>query len=146
VKAASPSACAHAESERGARLARLQRQVSPESDPEILAITAMLEAHDIPCYVRGGGIGGLLPGVQINGFNTRTIMIPEDRAQFALELLREFQSQSSIPYSGVRSGKSGRLRNLIEFFLFAWFVPRSQNCQGANSVATPNNCSSGREG
>ena len=53
----------------------LVRLVSPDSDPEIIAIVAMLEAHGIYAFVRGGGFGGLYPGVQINGFNTRDIMV-----------------------------------------------------------------------
>jgi hypothetical protein len=103
----------------------LIRLVSPESDPEIIAIVAMLEAHNIPSYVRGGGIGGLFPGVQINAVNTRTIMIPEEQADIALDPLREFQSQQSEPDIGVIARKSGLLRNLIELFLFGWFLPRS---------------------
>jgi Putative prokaryotic signal transducing protein len=102
----------------------LVRLVSPDSDPEIVAIVAMLEAHGIPCYVRGGGFGGLFPGVQINAYNTRDIMIPEEQSAAALELLEEFQSRPAEP-ENIRPKKSGRLRNFLELVLFGWFVPRS---------------------
>jgi hypothetical protein len=124
----------------------LVRLVSPESDPEIVAIVAMLEAHGIPCYVRGGGFGGLFPGVQINAYNTRDIMIPEDQTAAALELLKDFQSRPPEPESDVRPMKSGWLRNFLELLLFGWFVPRSpaqaQKASGSKDC-TPNKRSSG---
>jgi Putative prokaryotic signal transducing protein len=102
----------------------LVRLVSPESDPEIVAIVAMLEAHGILCYVRGGGFGGLFPGVQINSYNTRDIMIPEEEAATALALLKDFQSRHPDPDTNVRPRQAGRLRNLCEFLLFGWFIPK----------------------
>jgi len=120
----------------------LVRLVSPESDPEIVAIVAMLEAHGIPCYVRGGGFGGLFPGVQINAYNTRDIMIPEEQTAAALELLKDFQSRAPEPEVNVSPPKSGRLRNLLELLLFGWFVPRSPaHSEKADRPAggTPNN-------
>jgi Putative prokaryotic signal transducing protein len=102
----------------------LVRLVSPESEPEIMAIVAMLQGHGIPCYVRGGGFGGLYPGVQINAYNTRDIMIPEEQAAPALELLKEFQSRSPETHEDVKPAKSGRLRNLFELLFFGWFVPK----------------------
>lgn len=104
----------------------LIRLVSPESDTEIIAIVALLEAHDIPCYVRGGGFGGLLPGVQINGLNTRTIMVAEEQLDLALELLRDFRAPAPASGDDVAPKGSGTLRNLLEFFLFGWFVPGSR--------------------
>jgi hypothetical protein len=102
----------------------LVRLVSPESDPEIIAIVAMLEGHGIPCYVRGGGFGGLFPGVQINAYNTRDIMIPEEQTATALELLKDFQSRPLEREANTKPRKSGRLRNLFELLLFGWFVPK----------------------
>jgi hypothetical protein len=100
------------------------RLVSPESDPEIVAIVAMLEAHGVPCFVRGGGFGGLFPGVQINAYNTRDIMIPAEQTATALALLEDFRSRPLDPEKNVRPRESGRLRNLLEFLLFGWFIPK----------------------
>ena len=83
----------------------------------------MLDARRIPSFVRGGGIGGLLPGVQINAYNTRDIMVPEEKAAEALELVRDFQKPQSIPAGATRAKRPGRLRNLLELLLFGWFVP-----------------------
>ena len=117
----------------------LIRLISPESDPEILAIVAMLEAHEIPCFVRGGGMGGLFPGVQINAYNTRTIMVPEENAAAALDLVREFQSQAPPQSEDVKLKPKGRLRNLFEFLLFGWFVPGPRAERPKQSDDTPNN-------
>ena len=116
----------------------LVRLISPESDPEILAIVAMLEAHDIPCFVRGGGFGGLYPGVQINAFNTRDVMVAEEYAATALELVRDFQSQPSEPTEDSQPKPKGRLRNLFELLLFGWFVPGSRPDRNKASGGTPN--------
>ena len=120
----------------------LVRLVSPESDPEIIAIVAMLEAHGIPCYVRGGGFGGLFPGVQINAYNTRDIMIPEEQTAEAVELLKGFHSRPLEPEANVKPRTSGRLRNLFELIFFGWFVPRPpapKEQAGEAAGGTPNN-------
>jgi hypothetical protein len=117
----------------------LIRLISPESDPEILAIVAMLEAHEIPCFVRGGGMGGLFPGVQINAYNTRTILVPEKSAAAALDLVREFQSQAPAQSEDMKHKPKGRLRNMFEFLLFGWFVPGSSPERPKQSGGTPNN-------
>jgi len=116
----------------------LIRLIWPESDPEILAIVAMLEAHEIPCFVRGGGMGGLFPGVQINAYNTRTIMVPEENAAAALDLVREFQSQAPAQSQDMELKPKGRLRNLFEFLLFGWFVPGSRPERPKQSDGMPN--------
>jgi hypothetical protein len=116
----------------------LVRLISPESESEIIAVVAMLEAHQILCYVRGGGFGGLYPGVQINSYNTRDIMIPEEKATLALELLRDFQSQPVTEPPEERLRKSGKLRNLLELLLFGWFVPGSGGTGTKPPDSTPN--------
>jgi Putative prokaryotic signal transducing protein len=118
--------------------------LSPESDSEIVAIVAMLDAHEIPSFVRGGGFGGLFPGVQVNAFNTRDIMVPEEKLAAALELVRDFQSQPSAPEQDAAPKGWGRLRNLFELLLFGWFMPGSRaHARNAQSRGTPDNRSIG---
>jgi hypothetical protein len=92
----------------------------------------MLDAHDIPSFVRGGGFGGLFPGVQINAYNTRDIMVPEESVTEAVELLRDFQSQRLTADEHATPRRLGRLRNLFELLLFGWFVPGPRR-PGANA-------------
>lgn len=69
------------------------RVLSPDSEPELIAVVAMLEAYGVPCFVHNAGFGGLYPGPRIHAFNTRSIMVPEEKVPTALELIRDFQSQ-----------------------------------------------------
>ena len=64
---------------------------SPRSEPEVIVIKSLLEAHDIPVFVHGRHFGSLLPGLQIASANLQSIMVPEDRVGDALELLADFQ-------------------------------------------------------
>jgi len=103
----------------------LVRILSPDSEPELLAVVALLEAHEIRCFVHNAGFGALYPGPQIHAYNTRAIMVPEEQVSEALEILRDFQSQPSDLH--LEPKPSGRLRALIELLLFGWFIPGSRN-------------------
>ena len=65
---------------------------SPETEPELLAVVAMLEAHEIPCFVQNAGFGSLYPGPSIGAFNARAIMVAEEKAAAALELIGDFKA------------------------------------------------------
>lgn len=111
--------------------------LSPESDAEIVAVVAMLEAHEIPCYVHSAGLGGLFPGLQVEGFNSRAIMVPEEEVGLAMELLREYQSQPSEPDEAEQPKSSRKLRNVIEFLLFGWFIPGSRTRRSTRTLNDP---------
>jgi hypothetical protein len=70
----------------------LVKVLSPDAEPELIAVVAMLEAHSIPCFVQNAGFGSLYPGPQIGAFNARAIMVPEEKAAEALELIGDFQA------------------------------------------------------
>jgi hypothetical protein len=97
----------------------------PDSEPELVTVVAMLEAHDIPCFVHNGALGSLYPGPQIDWFNTRSIMVPEEKVRNALELIREFQSQPADPAEEPEEPPPPRsaLRVLLEVLVFGWFIP-----------------------
>jgi len=96
----------------------------PDSEAELVSIVAMLEARGVPSFVRGGGIGSLLPGVQVESLNSRAIMVPEERAAEALALIADLHGS---PDDG--DGRTppprppSKLRTLVEWLLFGWFVP-----------------------
>jgi putative signal transducing protein len=102
---------------------------SPETEADVVTIVALLEAHDVPCFVHSAGIGSLLPGTQVPGYNTRAIMVPEERAADALELLKDFQSPTAH-VEPQRQPLKSRLRLLLETILFGWFVPGSRARHG----------------
>src|SRR5918993_4105606 len=91
---------------------------------EIVAIVAMLEAHEVPCFVHNAGFGGLYPGPQINAYNTRAIMVPEEMVLTALELLKDFHA---YPSEELPAKPAFTLRAALEFLFFGWFVPGHRN-------------------
>jgi hypothetical protein len=97
---------------------------TPDSEPELVTVVAMLEAHDIPCFVHSGALGSLYPGPQIDWFNRRSIMVPEEKVSTALELIREFESQPTEPQEpDPPPPPRSALRVLLEVLLFGWFIP-----------------------
>ena len=95
---------------------------SPETEAELVTVVALLEAHDIACFVRNAGIGSLIPGPQVNGYNTRDVMVDEENVANALELLKDFQQETPRAEPTSYPVKS-KLRTLLETILFGWFVP-----------------------
>jgi ligand-binding sensor protein len=100
----------------------LVRVLSPQSEPELAVVRSLLEAHDIPVFVHGRHLGSLLPGLQIGNYNSQSIMVPEERADDALELLANFRRDDSIGTSAALRWRD-RLRVVLEGILSGWLVP-----------------------
>jgi hypothetical protein len=74
----------------------LIRVFTPSTEGELLSVTAMLEARNVPFTVQGAGIGSLFPGaLLIESLNGRAIMVPEARAAAARALIEDFQNASA---------------------------------------------------
>lgn len=65
---------------------------TPHSEAELAVMVSMLEAHGIPHYVQNRGFGGLYPGIGLSLLNDRPIMVREDYAAQARELLAVFDT------------------------------------------------------
>jgi hypothetical protein len=70
---------------------------SRQSEPELAVVRSLLEAHDIPVFVHGRHFGSLLPGIQIGNSLSQSIMVPEEHASDARQLLEEFRRQDGSP-------------------------------------------------
>jgi hypothetical protein len=103
----------------------LVRIFSPQSESEVLVVTALLEAHAIPAFVHGRGIGSVLPGIQINGYNTQSIMVPEECVAEAAELLAQLEPAAADPRRTALPLRD-KIRVVLEGILFGWFVPSSR--------------------
>jgi 8-oxo-dGTP diphosphatase len=99
----------------------LVRVFVPQTLSEATVVVAMLEAHEIPVLRHNGNLAGLLPGVQINGYNTQSILVPEERVADALELLAEFRRPPAVA-----APPRSIARMIFESLFFAWFVPGSR--------------------
>lgn len=71
----------------------LVRVFTPATEAELLAVVAMLEAREVPHFVKGAGFASLFPGtVPIESLNGRAIMVPEERAAEARALIEDFEN------------------------------------------------------
>lgn len=99
----------------------LVRIANPESEPDVALICSALQAAGIPHFVHGGAMGGLLPGLQIASYNTRSVMVPESSVEFAREIMASLHFSSAV--ATTTQARGGRLRLALETLLFGWFVP-----------------------
>ena len=104
----------------------LVRVLSPQSESEVLVATALLEAHQIPTFVHNRGIASMLPGIQINAYNTQSIMVPEEHVADAVELLSELAKPEPSAAAAAPLPLRDRIRIVLEGLLFGWFVPGSR--------------------
>jgi hypothetical protein len=100
----------------------LVKVLSPQSEPELAVVRSLLEAHGIPVFVHGRHLGSLLPGLQIGNYNSQSVMVPEEHASDALELLADFKRSDASEVPEPLPWKD-RLRVILEGFLFGWLVP-----------------------
>lgn len=96
---------------------------SPITESEAAVISTMLEAHEIPFFIRGGGFSKLYPGMQIKDYNTQTFMVPGEHYDFTRELLAEF-IHPSVDEVGISHRTIWRtLRAVFEALCYGWVVP-----------------------
>ena len=96
---------------------------SPITESEAVVISAMLEAHEIPFFIRGGGFSKLYPGMQIKDYNTQTFMVPVELYKDTRELLSEFIKPSKEKPTVLLEWSFWRtLRALIEAICFGWVI------------------------
>jgi hypothetical protein len=93
----------------------------PIDDVEQALLICELEAADVPYFVAGQYFGSLYPGPQVASYNERTIRVPENYVEQALEIVAEFRSEY-VPTATNLAPKS-KLRVLLEFLLMGWSVP-----------------------
>jgi hypothetical protein len=100
----------------------------PEDGVELALAQSALDAHGIPYFVHNGGFGGLYPGMQIDLYNVRTVMVPEGAAESARDLLALYVDGRDEP--GEESAGDvkrlswwDRIRLIFELAMFGWCVP-----------------------
>ena len=95
---------------------------TPQTESEAAVISSLLEAYNIPFYLRGGAFSKLYPGLQISHYNTQTFMTSTADAELAQALLADFLSQHEEISPAPPASISQKLRTLIEAVLCGWFV------------------------
>jgi len=96
---------------------------SPQNESDLAVMLCLLEANNIPAYVHNNGLGGLKPGPQINMLNNRRVMVPAIYVEDALDTLSVLQKTAEEQVSAMRPQVMDRLRMVLEFLLFGWWIP-----------------------
>lgn len=97
--------------------------LQPQTETELAIALSILEAHGIETFVHGQHFGSLFPGLQIESYNTRTVMVPEECANEAREALAESPTSGSPSAETLQMPVLDRVRVVLEAVLFGWFVP-----------------------
>ena len=95
----------------------LVRILNPRTASEAAVVMALLRAHEIPAFLHNGHIASVLPGVMVGGYNSQSVMVPEECAADAHELVVNFRTAPSP------AGDSSVGRNALELLFFWWFMP-----------------------
>ena len=97
---------------------------TPQTESEVAVISSMLDAYEIPYFIRGGAFSKLYPGMQIKDYNTQTFMVPVEFQDFARELLNDFiNPKPQENRSESRLSITRIFRVLIEITLIGWVFP-----------------------
>jgi hypothetical protein len=115
----------------------MKKLYKPEDEMELSLIKSIFESEGIQYFVHNDHFGSLQIGPQIDLFNARMIMVPENQYAKAEELLfayirntredepESFKSQYSL---------AEKIRIVIEAILFGWFVPRKKKSHNKNRL------------
>ena len=63
---------------------------SPKSASEAAVIASLMQAYGISFFMRGGAFSSMYPGPISNSLNAQMLMVEDDQAELAKELVRSF--------------------------------------------------------
>ncbi|MEO6986047.1 MAG: hypothetical protein ABI155_11955 [Paralcaligenes sp.] len=63
---------------------------TPKSESEALVITSLMRAYGVVFFMRGGAFSSMYPGPISNSLNEQTLMVDDDQAELARELIQSF--------------------------------------------------------
>jgi hypothetical protein len=95
----------------------------PQTLIELAVAESLLEANGIPYFVHNRGFGSLYPGIQIELYNARAIMVPPSAAEEARDILAHFLSDAP----GLVHNRERSIWHILRMVLEAglgWGVPR----------------------
>ncbi|GHU35658.1 hypothetical protein AGMMS50256_31170 [Betaproteobacteria bacterium] len=103
-------------------------------NPADLALAeSLLTAGNIPCFAYNRHFGGLYPGLPIESLNVCTLMVPQEAASDAHEILKEMidalpdattdAADVSTSAASPRPGFWQGMRMATEFFIYRWLSP-----------------------
>ena len=95
---------------------------TPDSEAELVAMVALLNAYDIPHFVHNRHQGGLYPGNPWPLLTIQRVIVFATHVSEAKELLAPFFGPPLEFESERRLALRDRVRGVVEFFLGGWVV------------------------
>jgi hypothetical protein len=99
----------------------VRKLYTPRYEVELLILRTLLSAYNIPHCVTAG-FGAAYPGLQIDNYTTKTILVAPSAYEEASGLLQQYLSAPEPRYEPMRPWD--RLRVILEAVIFGWFVPK----------------------
>lgn len=96
---------------------------TPKTESELAVMVSMLEAYGIQHFVHNRGFGGLYPGMQIELYNVRRLMVPAEQAPDAIELLSVLSQRSNESEAEQKLEVTDKARVVLETIIFSWSFP-----------------------
>lgn len=79
----------------------VQKLYTPRDEVELLVLRTMLRAYDIPHCVTSG-FGAAFPGIQIDDYTTKTILVPPGAYEEASGLIQQYLTTPESTYEPTR--------------------------------------------
>lgn len=89
-------------------------------------LCSILESEGIGYFIRNDIFGSMEVGVQIPFFNAKTIMVSEEDAERARELIADYvqETEGEEPPAPLEAASvSAKIRMVLEFLFFGWIMP-----------------------
>jgi len=101
----------------------------PTDEMELAILKGVLDGEGIDHYVHNDNFGALRIGPQIPLYNMRTIVVSEENAARAIDIIRDYLSVvHDDEYKAVTEHSFiDRIRLCAEFVTFGWLVPGRPN-------------------
>jgi Putative prokaryotic signal transducing protein len=100
----------------------MKKIYSARNEAELAVVRSILESEGISYYVHNEAFGSLVVGPRIDKYNTKSIMVADESAEQALEIVKQFDAAGPSD-DHERTSLRDRLRMILEATLFAWIVP-----------------------
>ena len=92
------------------------------NEAELITLRSLLEAEGIQYFVHNDNFGTMLVGPLISLYNSKAIMVPDQFAGRAREIVAELR-RPEVTTVEATPGFLDRVRMVFEAVVFSWFVP-----------------------
>ena len=101
---------------------------TPEDDIQLAMIKGIFESEGIHFYVHNDNFGSMRPGIRIDLYNKKAIMVHEKDIEKAQELLKNFfcnieKAEPDREYGSSTYSFLDKCRMVVEALLFGWVMP-----------------------